>query len=61
MLAQLINYDFIVKDHLKFLSQYRYNGVDHSLLYNYIFSPVANFCLRFVPLEFAYFFTQCHI
>jgi hypothetical protein len=28
--------------------------VDKSLLYNYIFSPLANWCLQFVPLDLAY-------
>lgn len=49
----LFNYDYIPKENEKYLFNYKYTGVDKSYLYNYIFSPVANFCMRFVPLNIA--------
>lgn len=51
-----INYDFISSDNLKYLHTYSYKGTDLSLLYNYILSPIAEYCLKFVPLNVAYFF-----
>ncbi|CAD8117397.1 unnamed protein product [Paramecium sonneborni] len=48
-----LNYDFIAPTHLHYLKSYRYKGTDQSLLYNYILSPLAEFCLRFVPMNVA--------
>ncbi|CAD8205500.1 unnamed protein product [Paramecium octaurelia] len=48
-----LNYDFISSDHLRYLHTYRYKGTDLSLLYNYILSPIAEYCLKFVPLNVA--------
>ncbi|CAD8097315.1 unnamed protein product [Paramecium primaurelia] len=48
-----LNYDFIAPNHLHYLKSYRYKGTDQSLLYNYILSPLAEFCLRFVPMNVA--------
>lgn len=49
----LLNYDFIAKENLHYLKSYRYKGSDESLLYNYVLSPFANWCLKFVPLNVA--------
>lgn len=49
-----LNYDFIASDHLHYLKSYKYKGTDQSLLYNYILSPIAEFCLRLVPMNMAY-------
>lgn len=49
-----LNYDFIAPTHLHYLKSYRYKGTDQSLLYNYILSPLAEFFLRFVPMNVAY-------
>ncbi|CAD8112784.1 unnamed protein product [Paramecium sonneborni] len=48
-----LNYDFIPSNNLKYLSTYTYKGTDLSLLYNYILSPIAEYCLKFVPLNVA--------
>ncbi|CAD8199584.1 unnamed protein product [Paramecium octaurelia] len=48
-----LNYDFIAPTHLHYLKSYRYKGTDQSLLYNYILSPLAELCLRFVPMNVA--------
>ncbi|CAD8048632.1 unnamed protein product [Paramecium primaurelia] len=49
----LLNYDFIAQENLKFLKTYKYKGTDQSLLYNYVLSPFANWCLKYVPLNVA--------
>lgn len=51
-----LNYDFVDNDHLHYLKIYKYKGTDQSLLYNYLLSPFAEFCLKFVPMNVAYYY-----
>lgn len=41
----LFKYDYIPKENEKNLSAYKYTGIDPSYLYNYILSPLANYCV----------------
>jgi hypothetical protein len=45
----LLKYDYLPNDCLFALKTYRYQGLDHSLLYKYIFSPIAESCLSITP------------
>ena len=47
-------YDYVPKEYEGNILKYKYSGVDQSLLYKYIFSPIANFSLKIVPLSIAY-------
>ncbi|KAM3127031.1 hypothetical protein pb186bvf_020875 [Paramecium bursaria] len=46
-------YDYVPKEYEGNILKYKYSGVDQSLLYKYIFSPIANFSLKIVPLWIA--------
>lgn len=48
-MMNIVNYDYMPSDCLERLQNYKYIGTDNSLLYNYLLSPFANFCLNFTP------------
>lgn len=49
----LLDYQYIPPTHESNILHFQYRGTDRSLLYKYIFSPIAEFCLRFTPLWIA--------
>ncbi|KAL4492004.1 hypothetical protein ABPG72_008425 [Tetrahymena utriculariae] len=48
-----MGFKYLLEQYEQKLLDYKYSGVDHSLLYNYIMSPFANFCLKYVPESLA--------
>jgi ethanolaminephosphotransferase len=52
-MVPILNYDYLPKDCLKHLLNYKYQGNDKSLVYNYILSPFANLCLKCTPKTIA--------
>lgn len=45
-IRSILSYNFIPPEHEENLKSYKYAAEDHSLLYNYIFSPMAAFCVE---------------
>lgn len=48
-IKNILTYNYIPPESEDNLKTYKYAAEDHSLLYNYFFSPLANACVRFVP------------
>lgn len=48
-LTSIINFDYVPTQYEEKITSFKYSGVDKSLLYKYVFSPLANFCIKFTP------------
>jgi len=42
----MLNYKYIPEENEKNLKEHKYSGKDMSILYNYAFSPFAEWCLK---------------
>lgn len=51
----LVNYNYVPASKEINIINFKYKGVDRSLLYKYVFSPLAEFSLRFTPRTIAYY------
>lgn len=50
----ILVYPFVANEDHDRVREYRYAGEDHSMLYNHIFTHIANKCITCTPTWLAY-------